>query len=89
MNLFEMQNQNVDEILNELITHLIAVKKILENSDKELKMWRERYLRSVNISDDECEASYLSNIVRFTPVGIEDIDTYMEKCLISYRDTKK
>lgn len=80
---------DLKEKFYELKNHIDLIDSILRNSDKEIRMWRERFLKDAYISHKKEEKEFVKQSIMFTPAGIENINDCIYEQLKCYRETNK
>jgi hypothetical protein len=72
---------------NELVDAMETVADELENAMKELHMWREFYCK--NLLCNSLEKQDFNLRILEAPIGIENIEEFIEKELKCYRETQE
>jgi len=68
---------------------ILHEESILINCYKEIRMWREKFLKDAYISHKKEEKEFVKHSIMFSPSGIENIDNEIEGMLKCYREMNK
>lgn len=79
-----MEIQQLQKSVEELLNHLKVIEKIQKDSNREITMWRTRYIDSKGFLPSEKDDEYkFTSYLMATPAGIDDIQDW-EKSLDDY-----
>ena len=63
--------------------------QLLTNCDKEIRMWRERFLEHAYISHKKEEREFVKRRITYSAAGIGNIDDYIHELIKDYRELNK